>query len=322
MKKSEGKQNYIKIGVSACLLGEKVRWDSGHKKDSFLTDVLGRYFKFVPVCPEVEVGMGVPRESVRLVGDISSPRMVGHKTGEDWTDRMKRYMDSRMPRLESHGFSGYILKKDSPSCGMERVRVYGKSGIPSKQGRGMFGGTLVDRFKNLPIEEEGRLNDHALRDNFIVRVFAYNRLKNLFENPYKRGDIVAFHTAHKYLLLAHSPKHYTELGRLIAGIGKYRPENFKKEYSDLFMRGLSVKSTARKNANVLNHIMGFLKTHLAAKSKADIIRVIENYRKGLVPLVVPLTLIKHYVNLFEIEYIKDQVYLDPHPEELMLRNHV
>lgn len=317
---SSGKQ--IKVGISACLLGDKVRWDAGHKKDRYITDILGAYFRFVPVCPEVEVGMGVPRESVRLVGDVSSPRMVGNKTGEDWTDRMHAYTTKRVKQLERYNFSGYILKKDSPSCGMERVRVYQKSGIPLKQGRGFFGGAVVDHFPDLPIEEEGRLNDPALRENFIVRVFAYSRLQDLFKGRFDRGKIVQFHSVHKYLLLAHSPKHYKILGQMVAQIKRYNPDNFKKQYIDTFMQALSVKSTISKNVNVMQHIVGFLKPYIDNNAKADIIKVIENYRSGLVPLIVPLTLIKHYVKLHNIEYIKDQVYLDPHPEELMLRNHV
>lgn len=312
----------INVGISACLLGENVRWDGGHKKDRYITDILGAYFSFIPVCPEVEVGMGVPRESVRLVGRVSSPRMVGNKTGQDWTDRMRKYLAGRVKQLEKYSFSGFILKKDSPSCGMERVRVYQESGMPLKQGRGFFGRGLVGHFANLPVEEEGRLNDPALKDNFIVRVFAYSRLQNLFEGKFNRGDIVRFHSVHKHLLLAHSPKHYKILGQLVAQIKRYRPENFKEKYIESFMRALSIKSTIRKNVNVMQHIVGFLKPYLDRNARADIIKVIENYRSGLVPLIVPLTLIKHYVKLYDIDYIKDQVYLSPHPEELMLRNHV
>jgi uncharacterized protein YbgA (DUF1722 family)/uncharacterized protein YbbK (DUF523 family) len=314
--------NRIKVGISSCLLGDKVRWDAGHKKDRYITDILGAYFGFIPVCPEVELGMGVPRESMRLVGDISSPQMVGNKTGEDWTGRMRAYIQKRLRQLERYNFSGYILKKDSPSCGMERVRVYQKSGIPLKQGRGLFGGALVDHFPHLPIEEEGRLNDPALRDNFIVRVFAYSRLQDLFAGRFNRSEIIRFHTVHKYLLLAHSSKHYKILGQLVAQIKRYKPVNFKERYVETFIQALSVKSTARKNVNVLQHIMGFLRPHLDSKARTDIIKAIENYRAGLVPLIVPLTLIRHYIKLFDVDYIKDQVYLNPHPEELMLRNHV
>jgi uncharacterized protein YbgA (DUF1722 family)/uncharacterized protein YbbK (DUF523 family) len=319
---SKSEDDSIKVGVSACLLGERVRWDAGHKKDRYLTDTLGRYFRLVPVCPEVEVGMGVPRESVRLAGDVSAPRMVGNKTGEDWTDRMNDFIRKRLKQIERYDLSGYVLKKDSPSCGMERVRVYNKSGIPIKKGRGFFGGALVDHFESLPIEEEGRLNDHALRENFIVRVFAFHNLKNLFKRRFNRGEVVRFHTSYKYLLLSHSPKHFRELGRMVARIKEFTPGDFKQQYGSIFMAGLSVKSTAKKNTNVLQHIMGYLKKQLDLSAKKDILNVIENYRRGFVPLVVPVTLIRHYIDLYDVEYIKGQVYLNPHPEELMLRNHV
>jgi uncharacterized protein YbgA (DUF1722 family)/uncharacterized protein YbbK (DUF523 family) len=320
--KTKSGTNPINIGISACLLGEKVHWDADQKKDRYITDTLGRYFQLIPVCPEVEAGMGVPRESLRLIGDISTPRMIGYKTGKDWTGRMHSYIRKRLKQIENYDLSGFILKKNSPSCGMEKVRVYNKSGRPVKKGRGMFGGALVDRFENMPIEEEGRLNDLILRENFIVRVFGYHNLKNLFKKRFNRGKIVKFHTAYKYLLMSHSPKHFQDLSRMVAQIKKQNPREFKEKYGAFFMKTLSAKSTIRKNSNVLQHIMGFMKSQLNPTAKKDILNVIENYRKGYIPLVVPITLIRHYVDLFDVEYIKDQVYLNPHPEELMLRNHV
>lgn len=323
MKKKESNKNPIKVGISACLLGDKVRWDAGHKKDRYITDILGIYFKFVPVCPEVEVGMGVPRESVRLIGTPESPRMVGNKTGEDWTERMHKYIEQRTRQLESYNLSGYILKKDSPSCGMERVRVYNQSGTPIKKGRGFWGGAVVDHFPNLPIEEEGRLNDLKLRENFIVRVFAYHGLQEVFDRgPFKRRDIIGFHTCHKLLLMAHSPRHYQILGKLVADIAGYKPSEFAVQYLKIFMEGLALKTTDKKNINVMHHIMGYLKKHLSKEEKADILATIEDYRKNLVPLIVPLTLIRHYINKFSIGYIMNQSYLNLHPKELMLRNHV
>ena len=315
-------KDHITIGVSACLLGQKVRFDAGHKQDRYITDILGGYFKFIPVCPEIEVGMPIPRESVHLTGNPDNPRMVGVKSGEDWTARMHKYNAERLKRLEKHNLCGYILKKDSPSCGMERVRVYGDKGMPARNGRGMYASALLAYFPLLPVEEEGRLQDARLRENFIVRVFAYKRLQDLFGGLYKRGDIITFHARHKYLLLAHSPEHYRTLGQLVANIKKYKPAEFIDNYSRLFMETLSVKTTARKNVNVLHHIMGYLKQNLDGYEKKYILDVIEDYHKGLVPLVVPVTLIRHYIEKFDIEYIRDQIYLNPHPKELMLRNHV
>ena len=311
----------IKVGISSCLLGFKVRYDAGHKHDRYITDILGPYFKFVPVCPEVEVGMPVPRESVRLTGDANAPNMIGNKTGTDWTDRMNKYSAMRVMKLEKENLSGYILKKDSPSCGLFRVKIHSEHRA-ERNGRGLYAAALAGQYPLMPVEEEGRLNDPVLRDNFIVRVFAYHRLRQLFEGRTCRKAIVEFHTAHKYLLMAHSPKHYKQLGQLVAAISDYKPSEFKEEYSGLFMECLAVHATTKKNVNVLQHIMGYLKKHLTPEDKQYILSQIEDYHNLLVPLVVPLTLIKHYVFKHNVEYIKNQVYLNPHPKELMLRNHV
>ncbi|UCD93678.1 MAG: DUF523 and DUF1722 domain-containing protein [Candidatus Zixiibacteriota bacterium] len=314
-------ETIIKIGISACLLGQKVRHDGGHKHDRFITDILGRFVRFVPVCPEVEVGMSTAREAVRLEGDVSAPRMVGVKSRDDWTGRMNTYCAKRMKRLEKANLSGYILKKDSPSCGMWRVRLYSK-GVASKIGRGLYADSLIESFPLLQVEEEGRLNDPRLRENFIVRVFAYYRLNNLFTGRFSRRAVVEFHTASKYLLLAHSPKHYKQLGQLVAAIDKYKPSDFWDKYSTLYVQALSVKTTVRKNFNVMHHILGFLRKHLTDGDKKCILDLIEDYRRELVPLIVPVTLIRHHIYKYNIDYIMDQLYLSPDPKELMLRNHV
>jgi uncharacterized protein YbgA (DUF1722 family)/uncharacterized protein YbbK (DUF523 family) len=313
----------ILVGVSTCLLGEKVRWDAGHKHDRYLTDILGRYFEFVPVCPEAEVGMGIPREPVHLSGDPAAPRMVGNKTGEDWTERMNRYARRKLRELVPRQLCGYVLKKGSPSCGMERVPVKtGAAGMPHKVGVGLFAAELLRRLPLLPVEEEGRLNDPALRENFIVRVFAYHRVQTLFAGGARRGDIVAFHTRQKFLLLAHSPRHYKELGRLVAQTKDYTPGELRERYVQGFMTALRVRATTSKNTNVLQHLLGYLKDRLGAAEKADILRVIEQYRAGLVPLIVPLTLLYHHLKVQGVEYLLEQEYLQPAPAELALRNHV
>lgn len=319
---STNKEAQIRIGISACLLGQKVRFDAGDKKDRYLTDILGGYFNFVAVCPELEVGMGIPREALHLVGAIEAPRMVGSKTGEDWTDRINKCNHKRIRELASETLSGYVLKKDSPSCGMERVKLYNEKGMAERKARGMYAKALMDQYPLLPVEEEGRLNDARLRENFIVRVFAYHRLQNLFNGRYSRGALVKFHTAHKYLLMAHSPKHYRELGQLVARVKQYTPSQMRDIYCLMFMECLKVKTTTRKNVNVLHHILGFLKEYLVSNDKQDIISVIEDYRNELVPLIVPITLVRHYVMKHNVEFIKDQIFLSPHPKELMLRNHV
>jgi len=315
-------EDVINIGVSSCLLGAKVRFDGGHKHDRYITDILGPYFQFVPICPELEVGMGVPREAVRLEGDPENPRMVGNRSGEDWTERMNRYSERRVARRDVAGLCGYILKKDSPSCGMERVKLYLTADNVQRKAVGLYAKALLEHRPHLPIEEEGRLNDPRLRDNFIVRVFAYHRLQRLYRARFSREAVIRFHTAHKYLLLAHSPKHYTEMGRLVATIKAHQPEDFRDAYQGLFMEGLAVLSTPKKNVNVLLHILGFLKKLVTAEEKKDLLSTVEDYHRGIVPLIVPITLIRHYVNKLEVAYVRDQVYLNPHPKELMLRNHV
>ncbi len=312
----------IRVGISACLLGQEVRYDGGHKWDRYITDTLGRFFEWVSVCPEVEMGLGTPRETLRLVGDPEAPRLVFAKTGEEQTASMQVWAGSRLEALARVNLSGYILKSDSPSCGMERVRVYRSCGIPSKDGVGIFARALMDRFPLLPVEEEGRLHDLGLRENFVERVFCYRRWRDLTAGGVTRGKLVAFHTAHKLLLLAHSPKHYTEMGRLVADAKGLSPRGLETRYGELFMAGLTVKATAKKHTNVMHHILGYLKRDLDTRDKAELLAVITDYHRGLVPLVVPLTLLTHHLARVTVPYLQGQIYLNPHPKELMLRNHV
>ncbi|MEZ4386765.1 MAG: DUF523 and DUF1722 domain-containing protein [Candidatus Krumholzibacteriia bacterium] len=313
----------ILVGVSTCLLGEKVRWDGGHKHDRYLTGILGAYFDFLPVCPEAEVGMGIPREPISLHGDPAAPRLLGSKSGDDWTERMTRWSRRKLKDLVSAGLSGYILKRASPSCGMERVPVKRPGGgPPSKTGVGLFAAELMRRLPLLPVEEEGRLNDPGLRENFIVRVFAYHRVQRLLgSGRFRRGDVVAFHAREKYLLMAHSPKLYKELGQLVAQVKDYTPAEFRERYLTLYMQALSAHATVPRNVNVLQHLLGYLRDRIGEAERADIARVIEVYRRGLVPLIVPLTLLNHHLKVHQVEYLLDQVYLQPAPEELALRNH-
>ena len=323
MKQSEHKTQPINVGVSTCLLGENVRYDGGHKRDPFVTDLLGYFFRFVPVCPEVELGMGVPREAVQLEGDTQRPRMVGRQTGHNWTARMLRFCLTRAGQLAQHDLSGYIFKAKSPSCGIQRVKVFKKPGHPADyKGIGLFANIIMQRYPLLPVEDEGRLHDIRIRENFITRVFAYHRFRNAFAGKYARRDAVAFHTVQKFLILAHSTKHYTELGRLVAKIKQYPPSEFRDRYCVLFMEALGFKTTVKKNVNVLHHIIGFFKKHLDSGEKQYLLNVIDDYHNELVPLIVPITLVKQYVNKFNIDYLADQVYLNPHPKELMVRNHV
>jgi uncharacterized protein YbgA (DUF1722 family)/uncharacterized protein YbbK (DUF523 family) len=322
VSRSAGSATPFRIGISSCLLGEEVRWDGSHRRDRYITDILGRYFTWVPVCPELEAGMGVPREPVRLEGSPASPRMMGVKSRKDWTAAMTDFARRRAQSLPKLDLSGYLLKSDSPSCGMERVRIHPEKGVAVRKGTGIFARILMERFPLLPVEEEGRLNDPALRENFIERVFAYRRWRDLEDAGCRRGDLVAFHTAHKFLVLSHSPRHYQALGRLVAGSRSHTPRRLGLLYGGGFMEALRIPTTVKRHYNVLQHLAGFLKTKLSAAEKGELGEVLEDYRRGLIPRVVPLTLLRHHVLRHEIKYVAGQVYLNPHPKELMLLNHV
>lgn len=313
----------IRIGVSSCLLGQRVRFDGGHKRDAFLVETFGRFVEWVPVCPEVEMGLSIPRETLRLVHNPKGNRLVAPKSGADHTDAMARFAAGRVAALAKEDLCGYVLKKDSPSCGMERVKVYSpRGGAASKTGRGLFAETLLTVFPQLPVEEEGRLCDPRLRENFVERVFAYRRLRSLFGSRWTRRHLIEFHTAHKFQLLAHSPTAYERLGRLVAGAKKLPPTRLRSHYEEDFMEALTVLATPSRHANVLLHIAGFFKDKLEPASRRELLALVEDYRRRLVPLVVPLTLVRHHVNRHDIAYLRGQIYLDPHPKELMLRNHV
>jgi len=315
----EGK---IKLGISTCLLGENVRFDGGHKLDRFLRDTLGQYVEYIPVCPEVECGLPVPRESMHLEGDPDSPRLVTSRTKQDMTERMLTWARKRVVELERESLMGFIFKSDSPSSGMERVRVYGEKGMPSKKGVGMFARIFMEHFPLLPVEEEGRLHDPVLRENFMERLFALRRWREVLEQRGGRGALVDFHTRHKLLVLSHNPKHYQTMGRLVAQ-GKSLPViDLYLQYQSVFLEALKLKTTPKKNANVLQHMMGYFKEELTANEKQELLEVIDLYRKEYLPLIVPITLIKHYVRKYDQPYLKEQVYLNPHPIELQLRNHV
>ena len=311
----------IRIGISTCLLGESVRYDGGHKRDRFVTDTLGQFLEFVPVCPEVECGLGVPRESMHLQGELDSPRLVTSRSKIDHTKRMITWARKRVKELEKEDLCGFIFKSRSPSSGMERVRVYNEKGIPEKKGVGMFARIFMEHFPLLPVEEDGRLHDIRLRENFIERIFALKRWRDLLDEKRSRGRLVAFHTQHKLLILSHSQKHSRILGKLVAAAKSISPKQLYPQYQSLFMEALKLKATVKKNINVLQHMMGYFKKQLSADEKHELLETFDQYREGYIPLIVPLTLIKHYVRKYDQPYLKQQVYLNPHPIELKLRNH-
>jgi uncharacterized protein YbgA (DUF1722 family)/uncharacterized protein YbbK (DUF523 family) len=326
MKMSDKKTSQdpqIRLGVSTCLLGEEVRYDGGHKLDRFLVNTLGRFFEWVPVCPEVEMGLPTPRESMRLIGDPEAPRLIAPKSGTDYTEQMQAWAHQRVEQLAQTKLHGFIFKKDSPSSGLFRVKVYNEHGMAQRNGTGMFPRAVMNRFPLLPLEEEGRLNDMPLRENFIERVFTYYRWTETLDNEPTPGGLVRFHTAHKLTLMAHSLSHYQEMGRLVAQAGTLPWDELADTYGRQLMEGLKVLGKPGKHVNVMQHLMGFLKNDLGREDKAELLRIIEDYRQGLVPLIVPLTLLKHHLSRHPVpEWVGQQVYLNPYPKELMLRNHV
>ncbi len=312
----------IRLGISACLLGQPVRYDGGHKLDHFLRDTLGRWVEYVPVCPEVECGLPVPREAMRLVGDPQAPRLVTRRGGVDLTERMLGWAAQRVRELEGEDLCGFIFKSRSPSSGMERVKVYAESGMPSSNGVGLFARAFLEHFPLLPAEEEGRLHDPKLRENFIERLFALRRWRDTLARGRRRGHLVEFHTRNKLLILSHSPQHYRELGRLVAHAAEQDTAEVFDRYQTLLMEALRLRTTPAKNANVLEHCAGYFKKQLSADEKRELGELITAYRRGQLPLVVPVTLVTHYVRKYRQPYLAQQTYLQPHPAELQLRNHV
>ena len=310
----------IRIGVSSCLLGNKVRYDGGHKHDRYITGTLADYFDFVPVCPEVECGLSIPREAMRLVGDPAAPRLVTNKSGIDHTDRMNAWAEKRVRELEREELCGFIFKNRSPSSGMERVKVYDHNNVPQSVGVGLFARAFKEHFPLLPVEEEGRLYDMLLRENFIESVFVYKRWRTTRASK-TPGSLISFHTDHKMLLRAHSETHYRELGRIVARLGKDDPARIFFEYQEQLMAAMKLKPTVKKHVNVLMHMMGYFKKVLSSDEKQEILEVIEQFKNHYVPLIVPITLLNHYTRKYDQPYLASQYYLKPHPTELKLRNH-
>lgn len=315
-------KNKIKLGISSCLLGEKVRYDGGHKLDHYLKDTLGQSVNWLPVCPEAEYGLPIPREAMHLVGTAEAPRLMTTRTGVDHTDGIREWAGRRLNELEKEDLCGFVFKSRSPSSGMRGVKVYNPSGVPVRRGVGIFAGALMGRFPLLPVEDDDRLRSPALRENFLERVFVFRRWKEFRDREVKIEDLVSFHTDHKLLILSHSIRHYRTLGSMVAGARHYKPEKLFSEYIYGLMEGLKLVSTVKKNIKVMHHILGYFRKMISAGEKQELLEVIENYHKGYVSLIVPVTLIRHYVRKYGEQYLARQHYLNPHPVELMLRNHV
>lgn len=312
----------IRIGISTCLLGESVRFDGGHKRDRFLTDTVSRFVRFIPVCPEVELGLGVPRKTLRLEKDGPDSRLVMPSDGADLTERMRTFAEERTSQLESLDLSGYILKSKSPSCGMERVKVWSNNQPGSKSGVGHFARVLLEKLPYLPVEEEGRLCDPILRENFFERVFAHRRLQDLFAGDWSLGQLVEFHSQEKLLLLAHHPATYKSLGQLVAGGKDLSRAELEDRYRRGHQEGMSHRATRGRHINVLQHMAGFVSDQVSEDERRDLTESIEEYGRRLIPRIVPLTLIRHLARRFDSTWLLGQHYLIPHAKELMLTNHV
>ncbi len=314
-------EDKIRIGISACLVGQLVRFDGSHKHDRYLTNTLGEYLDFVPVCPEVESGFSVLRETLRLVGDPKAPRLVTSRTNIDHTDRMLDWAEKRVRELEAENLCGFIFKSDSPSSGLMRVKVYNSKGMAEKKGVGLFARTFTRHFPLLPVEEEGRLNDPVLRETFIEQIFTLKRWRETLTLGGNMKNLVDFHSRHKLLMLSHSPANARLMGKLVAD-GKQAPiQAVYTQYERLLIETLRMKSTIKKNLNVLEHILGYFKNQLDSDEKQEMLEIFDHYRNEFVPLVVPVTLLNHYVRKTNEPYLKQQVYLNPHPIALKLRNH-
>jgi len=314
-------ESRIKLGISACLLGQKTRYDGGHSHDPFLTDTLGQYVEYVPVCPEVECGLGVPREALRLVGKPDSPRLVTLHTNQDFTGRMVKWAKKRLFELDKEGLFGFIFKSNSPSSGMEKVKVYNEKGMPPKKGSGIFAGIFMERFPLVPVEDEGRLHDPELRENFIERIFVLKGWREMLERKWSMENLAEFHTRQRLMTLSHSQKHHRLMENVVDEAIELSIKERYGAYETLLLDALKLKTTPKKNGNVLKHIMRYLKKQLLPEEKQEANDIIEEYRKGCMPLIVPITLMNHYAQKYELPYLNKQSYLQRHPIELQMKNH-
>ena len=310
-----------KVGISLCLLGKNVRYNGGHKLDHYLKEILGKFVEFVPVCPEVEAGFGIPREAVHLIQKNECLFMVSEKTNKDLTNEMNSWISQKLPVLEKEELCGFIFKSKSPSCGVYRTRIYRENKEPLLNGRGLFAKEYIKKFPMIFFEEEGRLHNPVIRDNFIESIFINNSWNKIKRNL-SINELLKFHKEIKYTLMSHSPKILKEMGFLVANSTSNKIEDIFSKYYELLKNCISVYSTRKSHKNVLDHIQGYFKKNLVKGEKAELKELINNYFNGLVPLIVPVTLINHYVKIYEEEYLSTQYYLNPPPLELMLRNHI
>ncbi len=310
----------MKIGVSSCLMGIKCRYDGCSNKDDFILDELSEYFEFESYCPEDPV-FGTPRDTIRLVEVDKDIRVLVSKTAEDVTQKLRQSSQKFAQKAASDDLCGFILKSKSPTCGLERVKVYQQKEAPSeKKGVGLFAQELKNTFKYLPIEEEGRLNDPWLKENFLMQVFAYGDLKEFLKNVTSPNELVEFHTSYKYLILAKSEHSYKTLGNIVANNPKRELHEQLKLYEEEFLKAISEKSTINKTYNVLLHITGYFKKLITKEEKEHILNACNEYKNEYIPLIAVTKIINLYVARFDQSYLAKQKFLHPYPKELGLRS--
>lgn len=308
----------IKVGISQCLLGSKVRFDGGHRQNRFCKDELSQVFKFVPLCPEVGIGMPIPRKTIRLIGDTDAPRAVySDNTGEDFTDALQVYAKDHTEQLSQ--MSGYVFCKASPSCGLERVKVYKDNGYADKTGTGIFAAKVREMYPLMPLEEDGRLNDPLLKDSFIKRVFIYNEWQQLLQKGLTPNRLFKFHARHKLTLLAHCQPTYRQLGPLLSGVTDGDVEVVASRYIERLMKALKNTANRKNNTNVLMHLQGFLKDKLSNGDRAELASCIMDYHNGTQTILSVITLFKHHLRRHPVPYVEQQSYINPYPQKLAIQ---
>ena len=313
----------LSLGISSCLLGNNVRFNKGHKLSRFCRDSLGEFADFTPLCPEMAIGLGVPRPTIRLISTDRGTRVVeSDNYDHDYTEALESYSSETAQQLSD--LDGYILMQKSPTCGMDKVKVYQPNGYGETSGVGVFAAALKKAHPLMPLEEAGRLEDSGIRENFLIRVYLYQRLKQLLNAPIKARQLLDFHSDHKYLLMAHSVEAYKRLGRMLSDLKRFEPDTVKWEYAEVLMHAFAKPASRKKHTNVMQHLFGYLRELISASDKKELLQLIEQYRTGIVPLIVPVTLLKHHFFRFpdECGYILRQVYLQPYTETLCLRNNI
>ncbi len=311
----------IPVGISACLLGDNVRFDGGHKRFAFATEELSPFVRYEAVCPEMAIGLPTPRPALRLVKEASDDVALcfSKEGGDDITQQMQAFSRDKVARLQH--LCGYIVCAKSPSCGMERVRVYEPATNNNrKAGTGIYTRELMRAMPWLPVEEDGRLHDDAIRENFVTRVYALHEFNQLWKSGLTRHGLIAYHSRYKLLLLAHSQPGYRALGPFVAAIDQWDSlEEYAAEYRQRLMDLLSQPATRSNHTNVLMHVQGYFRSQLTSPQRQELAALIDRYRRGLQPLLAPITLLKHYMKEFPDVYLAQQRYFEPWPEALRLR---